>query len=173
VIVTGVIAGLSLLAFETVATAFLTGASTAGEPLRMLAALVTGPGTLDPQYPAGLADTMGVGVDLLLSIAFSGIFAVLTTWLATATRGELLTTTPGLVLAGLIFGTVLWLVNFYGIGQLAGWTWLSRRMNHDVAFLGHALFFGAPLGWMLGRASSHAREEASAGHERAAATGAA
>jgi hypothetical protein len=57
-----------------------------------------------------------------------------------------------LALAGTVFGTALWLVNFYVIAPLAGWTWFPGNVHHIIAFLGHAFFLGCPLGWTFGSA---------------------
>jgi len=151
VVLAGITAGLSLAAFEVLATAALTGTGTAGQPLREIAALILGPGALDPGYSAALAGTVGLAVDLSMAVLFAIIFAAIVSPVHDATHGELLNGAPGLILVGVIFGTVLWLVNFYVIGRVAGWTWLTSRMNHDVAFLGHAFFFGGTLGWLLAR----------------------
>jgi hypothetical protein len=62
-----------------------------------------------------------------------------------------LTSSAQLAVAGTMFGTVLWLVNFYVIARLAGWTWFPGNVHHVIAFVGHAFFFGCPLGWIFGR----------------------
>jgi hypothetical protein len=149
---TGVAAGLLFIGFEMVATASLTGSATALMPLRMIGTIVLGRAALDPNYSIVAAGITGLAVHLLLSIAFAALFAEIVTRIERVTEGELMATNGQLALAGTMFGTALWLVNFYVIAPLAGWTWFAGNVHHVVAFLGHAFFFGCPLGWM----SSHA-----------------
>jgi hypothetical protein len=143
---TGVAAGLLFIGFEMVATASLTGSATALMPLRMIGTIVLGRAALDPNYSIVAAGITGLAVHLLLSIAFAALFAEIVTRIERVT--ELMATNGQLALAGTMFGTALWLVNFYVIAPLAGWTWFAGNVHHVVAFLGHAFFFGCPLGWM-------------------------
>jgi hypothetical protein len=69
-------------------------------------------------------------------------------------RAGFLSNKTQLAVAGTLFGTVLWLVNFYVVAPLAGWTWFPANVHHMIAFLGHAFFFGCPLGWIIGRIES-------------------
>jgi hypothetical protein len=150
---TGVTAGLIFAGFEVITTAFLTGAETAAMPLRMISAIVLGPAALDSHYSLVVAGVVGMAIHLLLSVAFAALFAATVRRIARATAGELLTTSGQLAVAGVVFGTVLWLVNFYFVAPLAGWIWFPGNVHHIVAFLGHAFFFGCPLSWMFGRAA--------------------
>jgi hypothetical protein len=54
-------------------------------------------------------------------------------------------------LAGTAFGLCLWVVNFYGIASVAGWSWFPQRSNPIMQVVAHAFFFGCPLGWLLAR----------------------
>jgi hypothetical protein len=147
-VATGVTAGLIFAVFEMLASALLMGFEAAVMPLRMIGAMVLGPEALDPGYSLGVAATAGVIVHLTLSIVFASIFAAIVSPMAAravpAGAGTL-------ALAGVAFGIVLWLVNFYLVAPLAGWTWFPERTNPVVQFLAHAFFFGLPVGWMLGR----------------------
>jgi hypothetical protein len=145
---TGVAAGLIFIGFEMVATAFLMGSATALMPLRMIGAITLGQALLDPNYSPFVAGITGLAVHLLLSVAFAVLFAEGVSRIERATEGELMATSGQRALAGTVFGTALWLVNFYVIAPLAGWTWFAGNVHHIVAFLGHAFFFGCPLGWM-------------------------
>jgi hypothetical protein len=82
---------------------------------------------------------------------FTGIFAMMASAMAIRTTGEFLSTPGGMALAGMLFGVALWLVNFYIVAPLLGWSWFPEGTNPAVQFLAHALFFGAPVGWLLGR----------------------
>lgn len=151
---TGVAAGLLFIGFEMVATALLTGSATAFMPLRMISAIVLGPAALESNYSPFVAGITGLAVHLLLSTAFAALFAEIVTRIERATEGELMATSGQLALAGTVFGTALWLVNFSVIAPMAGWTWFPENVHHIVAFLGHAFFFGCPLGWMFSGAGS-------------------
>jgi hypothetical protein len=147
--VAGAIAGLCLMGFEGVATS-LNGASTVGTPLRMIAAIALGRRALAPDYSFAAAAFVGVAVCIALSVAFAAVFTAIVSWIPVITEGELLTTSVELVFAGVVFGLVLWLVTFYVVAPLAGWTWLSENTHHTMAFLG-AVLFGGVLGVALGR----------------------
>ena len=116
----GVTAGLMFAGYEVIATACLTGPGTAAMPLRTIGAVVLGRGALDSHYSLVIAGLVGMAIHLLLSIAFAGLFTAAVTRIATATDGELLTTSGQLALAGIVFGTVVWLVDFYLVARLAG-----------------------------------------------------
>jgi hypothetical protein len=147
----GVTAGVILAGFEAISTAFVAGPGGATMPLRMAGAIVLGPSALDSQYPLALAALTGLALHLLLSSVAAGVFATIVARITDATEGELMTTSGELALAGSTFGTAMWLVGFYVVAPLAGWTWFSRDVHHIIAFLGYAFFFGCPLGWMYGR----------------------
>jgi hypothetical protein len=148
----GLTAGLIFAGFAMVTSGISSGTGAATDPLRMVAAIVLGP-TAVIRHPFALASTVGLCLHLLLSTAFARLFAVTVTGFATATEGELMTTTATTAIAGIFFGAALWLMNFYIVAPLAGWTWFPANVHHVVAFVGHAFFFGLPLGWLFGRAA--------------------
>jgi hypothetical protein len=150
-VLAGIIAGVALAAFDIAATTFSAGADTVTTPLRMSGAIVLGPRALEPGYPAALAVATGLFVLLLLSATYAWLFAALVSWLESVTEGEFLTTTHEHLLAGMVFATAMWLVGFYVVAPLAGWTWFPERFNHFVAFLGYGLLFGGTLGLMIDR----------------------
>jgi hypothetical protein len=151
IVATGIIAGLIFAVFEMLAAALLMGPEAAAMPLRMIGAMVLGSDALDPGYSLAVAGMTGIVVHMVLSIFFAGIFAVIASYVAVTTAGDALTTARSLALAGIFFGIALWLVNFYVVAPLAGWTWFPEQSNPVVQFLAHAFFFGCPVGWMLGR----------------------
>jgi hypothetical protein len=151
VIEAGVIAGVIFAAFESIATAVVSGPASATMPIRMISAIVLGKAALDSSYSFVPVAITGLAVHLLLSIAFAGLFAAMATRVAHATEGELLTNSGQLAVAGTIFGATLWLVNFYLVAPLVGWTWFPGNVHRVIALVGHAFFFGFPLGWSLGR----------------------
>jgi hypothetical protein len=149
----GVAAGLIFAAFEIVATALVDGRAAAMMPLRMIGGIILGRSALDSTAPLAFVAVTSVAVHLLLSVVYASIFAAIVTRIASATDGELMTSSGQVALAGGMFGTVLWLINFYVIAPLAGWTWFPANVHHVIAFLGHAFFFGCPLGWIVGRST--------------------
>lgn len=149
IVVAGVVAGIVFAAFEMLAAALLMGPEAAAMPLRMIGAMVLGAAALEPGYSLATAAMTGVLVHLVLSVVFTGIFAALAPPMLAASG--LSTTSGSLALAGIAFGIVLWLVNFYLIAPAAGWTWFPERTDPVVQFLAHAFFFGCTAAWMLGR----------------------
>ena len=141
-ITAGIIAGLLFAVFEMLAAAVLMGAQAFFMPLRMIVAMVLGQAALDPGYSLVGAATAGVLVHMILSIIFAVVFA------AIAPRAA---TTGTLIAIGIAFGVGLWLVNFYLIAPLMGWTWFPERTNPVVQFIAHAFFFGLPVAWYVGR----------------------
>jgi uncharacterized membrane protein YagU involved in acid resistance len=125
-----------------VAAAVLMGPQAFFMPLRMIGAIVLGSAALDPGYSLASAGFAGVIVHMVLSIVFALILAAF----ASPVAG-----TAALAAGGIAFGIVLWLVNFYLVAPLAGWTWFPDRSNQVVQFVAHALFYGCPVGWYLGR----------------------
>src|SRR5262245_11722967 len=149
-IVAGLVAGVALAGFETMATS-LSGAGTAEMPLQMAAAMVLGRRALAPDYPFLIAGIVGVAVYLVVSVALAILFATIVSWISTVTKGELLTTSVELILAGVIFAVAAWLFSFYVVARWAGWTWFPERANNTIAFLGNGIFFGGVLGVALSR----------------------
>lgn len=141
VVAAGVIGGLIFAMFEMLAAALLQGLDAVFMPLRMIGGIVLGSAALDPTYSLLVAALVGVIVHLVLSIGFAFIFAAI----VSPTASE-----ASLAGAGALFGTVLWLINFYVIAPIAGWTWFQEA-SVIVQFLAHAFFFGCPLGWYLAR----------------------
>jgi hypothetical protein len=140
-VVGGIIAGLVFALFEMMAAAALMGPAAFWMPLRMIGAMLLGPQALEPAYPLVNAAAAGVGVHMLLSVAFGAVFALLVAQLRT-----LADTDQWLVVAATIFGLVLWLVNFYVIAPLFGWHWFPQDTNPVVQFVAHTFFFGMALG---------------------------
>lgn len=134
--------GLLFAAFEMLAAAVSISPAAFYTPLRMIAAIVLGPQALDPGYWPAMTGIVAVTVHLVLSIGFAVVFASITSPDASEAR---------LAVSGILFGTALWLVNFYAIAAVAGWTWFPDHTNPAVQFVAHAFFYGCPIGWYLGR----------------------
>jgi hypothetical protein len=138
----GIIGGILFAAFEMVAAVMLTGSHAFFMPLRMIGAMLLGPEALESAYSLAVAGVTGIVIHMVLSVVFAVIFA----WI-----GSPAATDTTLALSGMLFGIMLWLVNFYVLAPLAGWTWFPEETSAPVQFVAHALFFGCPVGWYLGR----------------------
>lgn len=141
----GIIGAVLFAVFETLAAVMLMGSEEVFTPLRMISAIVLGAAALDPGYSLLVAAIGGTIVHVVLSMAFALAFASVASPRATDS---------GLAIAGIVFGTLLWVVNFYVIAPLAGWQWLPEQTNAIVQFIAHACFYGCPVGWYLARSRS-------------------
>jgi hypothetical protein len=138
----GVLGGILFALFEMLAAAVLMGPDAFFMPLRMIGAMVLGAGALDPGSPLAVAAVTGLVIHVVLSILFALIFAAMASPTAATTT---------LALAGIVYGIVLWLVNFYAVAPLAGWRWFPDQTNPVVQLIAHAFFYGCPVAWLLAR----------------------
>jgi len=144
-VIGGAIAGVIFSMFE-MGWGFATGGiDMAVAPLRMIGGIALGPSAMDPSYSLVTAAVAGVGVHMVLSIVYGAAFAIGVG--AIAPRAG----TGTLVVAGIVFGLALWVVNFYVIGPAAGWTWFAEMTDPVVQAVAHGGFFGIPLGLYLSR----------------------
>lgn len=139
----GVIAGLIFPMFEMVMAA-IQGQSPLA-PLRMIGGIALGDQALDPGFSILAAGAAGVAVHVMLSIVYGVVFGA-----AAALVPALVRSTIIAALAGAVWGTLLWLVNFYVVAPVFGWTWFPEMTDPLVQFVAHAGFFGVPLGLYIG-----------------------
>jgi hypothetical protein len=152
IVIAGVMAGMVLVVFELLASGFLRGPGSAALPVRMIAATALGAQALDPAYPLPTAGMAGTAIYLVLSIACAALFVGVISVTDRITRAHIIENVDYLPLAGAIYGLGVWLVGFYVVAPLAGWTWFGAQTNPFVQFVAFTVFFGCPLGWMLGQA---------------------
>jgi hypothetical protein len=133
----GIVSGVTFALFEMIVTAGMGGPFVM--PLRMIAAIALGGDSLEAA--GSLASVLAVGavVHLALSAIYGVVFAAIV-FLAHPIRRNLSAT----VLAGGVYGLLLWLVNFYLISPLA-FPWFQKAPPL-VQFFAHIIFFGAVLG---------------------------
>jgi hypothetical protein len=143
-VIGGIIAGLVFAAFEMAAAAFTMGPEALFMPLRMIGGIALGPQALDPTYPLLTASTAGVLVHVVLSAIFGAVLG-----LFFATIPALASSDGARVLIASVFGLGLWIVNFFVIAPIAGWTWFPERTDPIVQVIAHTVFFGAVLGVYL------------------------
>lgn len=133
-ILAGIIAGAVFLLLEMIMVPLFLGMPV-WAPVRMIAAIVLGPGVLPPPatFDAGIGLTAMI-VHFLLSIIFALILAAIIRRLPTGTA----------VLTGLIFGLALYLINFHVL--TAAFPWFADARNW-VSIFAH-LVFGGVAAWI-------------------------
>jgi hypothetical protein len=153
IVTIGLAAGIIFVIFEVMTAELILGMASAMFPLRMIAAIVVGPRALDASYSLLLASVIGLALHLLLSIVYTAILAFIVSSISTVTNEELLSGALGDAFTGVFFGITLYVLNYYLISPLAGWSWFREGGNVLVEFLSHGLFGGA-AGWMLAKSRS-------------------
>ena len=139
----GIAAGGVFLIFEMIAAGIM--GQSAFEPFRTIAAVVLGEGALPVQSTIGLAVVVPVALAIhyALSAFYGAVFSATVGLIGILRNGRM-----ALVVAASIFGFVLWLANFYAIAPaLFPWFLMADPAVQSIA---HTLFFGTPLGLMLG-----------------------
>lgn len=126
VVIAGLVAGMAFLMIE-MAMLVMMGQSPWGPP-RMMGAIVLGRGALTPP---DTFDMVVIGVAMMLHLTLSVMYA-----LAFAFVGGRLALLPSM-LAGAIFGAIIYAINFYGFTSLFPWFAMARGMG-SVA--GHVAF---------------------------------
>ena len=141
--VMGIAAGGVFLIFEMIAAGIM--GQGAFEPFRMIAAMILGEGALPAHSTIGLAVVVPVALAITyaLSAFYGAVFGA-----AVAAIGTLRSGHEALAGAASVFGFVLWLANFGAIAP-ALFPWFLMA-DPTVQFIAHTLFFGTPLGLMLG-----------------------
>ena len=143
--ISGVFAGISFVAFGMLMALLLDGDFL--KPLRMMATITLGENAL-AQWNSLLAVTLH---GLFLLILFAGIFGALFGHMVSRQRFIALSS-KRLILAGSLYGTLLWLTIFYIVAPVLGWIWFPLDNNPLLeGFVGYTLFFGAVLGLVFAR----------------------
>ncbi len=139
----GLLAGIVFMMLEMALVALIMGQSPWAPP-RMIAAIGLGDGVLPP--PATFDLTMflvAMAIHLILAVILALIFAAIvakTRWSAGSTA-----------LAGLVFGLVVYVVNFYVMTSVFPWFAMARN---GVSIFSHAVF-GLVLGYAYHRLAAH------------------
>jgi len=117
----GFVAGMAFMAYEMVMAASFHGAAALVRPLRRIGAIVLGPGAMAPGRSAAAPVLTGLIVHVALAVIFGAIFGLF----VAAVRETACNSTGGLVLAGGVFGLLLWLINFHIIAP-AAFPWFTE-----------------------------------------------
>ena len=144
-VIGGIVAGIIFAMFE-MAWGFLQGGLDMGlAPLRMIGGIALGPQALEPSYSVLAAAVAGIAVHMVLSMIYGGVFAV-GVGLVAPRAG-----TGPIVVAAIVVGLALWIVNFFVIGPVAGWKWFADMTDPTIQAIAHGGFFGIPLGLYVAR----------------------
>jgi hypothetical protein len=130
----GIIAGLVFMVLEMLLVQLVGGGSMWGPP-RMMAAMVMGREVLPPpaSFDAGIF-VVAMTVHFVLSLIYAFIFG----WIGSQWR----MTMTGAAIGGLVFGLVIYALNFYGFTAI--FPWFAEARNW-ITILAHAVF-GLTLG---------------------------
>ena len=139
----GLMAGLGFAAFQMLAAGSQSGTEGLFMPLRMIGAIVLGAQALQPSYSLLAAATTGTLVHLVLSVAFAVLFVALFQPTPTVRSSR------QLLLSGCLYGALLWVINFYVIAPVLGWTWFAERTNPAVQLIAHTFFYGCSLSYLV------------------------
>ena len=139
----GIAAGGVFLIFEMIAAGIM--GQSAFEPFRMIAAVILGEGALPAHSTIGLPAVVAVALAIhyALSAFYGAVFGAAVGAIGTLRSGHV-----ALVGAASVFGFVLWLAIFGAITP-ALFPWFLM-VDPALQFIAHTLFFGTPLGLMLG-----------------------
>lgn len=123
----GIIAGAVFMMLEMVLVPVFLGGSPWGPP-RMIAAIAMGKEVLPPPDSFALVPLMvAMMIHLVMSIVLAAILGVIVGRLGTAAA----------LMAGAVFGLVLYLVNFYGMTAVFPWFAMARNW---VTIFAHVMF---------------------------------
>lgn len=141
--------GLGLIAGVIFGMMEIAGAAMMGNPplmpLRMFASVLLGHGAMEPG-PLGSVVVLGTVVHLALSASFGLIYGFINGRFSPETE----TRWGRQVGLGLLFGAMIWLVNFQIIARILYPWFLMTPQFLQMAM--HAMFFGLPLALMYAAA---------------------
>lgn len=131
----GLIAGVVFMMIEMILVGTVGGGSPWAPP-RMIAAMAMGEGVLPPPATFDIAIFMvAMIVHFVLAIVLALVFA----WIADRMAWSRTTT----IVAGMVFGLIIYLVNFYGMTAVFPWFAMARNW---ISIFAHVVF-GGVLGW--------------------------
>jgi hypothetical protein len=145
-IIGGIVAGIMFAMFEMVMAAVLSGTGAFFMPLRMIGAIGVGTSALDPGTSLVTAGGAGLVIHMVLSMIYGVVVTGVVTLVPTLSRstGSILGVTS-------IAGFALWILNFFVLAGIFGWSWFPDTQNVAVQVVAHTLMFGTVLGIVLDR----------------------
>jgi hypothetical protein len=142
----GAIAGMVFAMFEMLASVVLNGPDAFFMPLRMIAGIALGPSALDASTSLVLAGAVGLMIHMALSMMY-GVVVALIAQAVPALSGS----TGALVGFASAMGFALWILNFFLLARVFGWSWFPDGQNVAVQVIAHTVMFGTVLGALLDR----------------------
>ncbi|HEV8696210.1 MAG TPA: hypothetical protein VGQ89_00845 [Candidatus Limnocylindrales bacterium] len=142
----GIIAGITFAVFEMVMALVLDGADAFFMPLRMIGGIGLGPQAMDPGTSLLTAGGAGLVIHMALSMVYGVVIVA-----ALSLVPRLSASRAAVLLSTSAAGFLLWIVNFYAVAPLFGWTWFPNNTNPVVQIVAHTVFFGTVLGLVLDR----------------------
>ncbi len=142
----GAVAGIVFAMFEMMAAAVLNGTGAFFMPLRMIGAIGLGASALDPSSSLVTAGAVGLVIHMALSMMYGVAVAAVISTLPALRRSA--AATVGIASAA---GFGLWIVNFFLLASLFGWSWFPDGQNVAVQVVAHTVMFGTVLGLILSR----------------------
>lgn len=144
-IIAGLVAGVTLLLEEMVATVLLGG--NASNPFRLVASVVFGQQALSPDFALWMPLLVGAAAHVLLSVLFGLVFILLV-----ARAYQLSARAPLLLIYGMLYGLALWELNVLTVlhllfPQVAPLFGLANQIWNGI--VAYAIFYGLVLGAYL------------------------
>jgi len=141
-VIAGVVAGITLVAEEMLATVLLGGS--ASDPFRLVASVLFGRQALSPDFAIWIALLVGAAAHLVLSVLFGLVFVLLV-----AGAYQLSARVPLLLIYGVLYGLALWELNVLTVlhllfPQVAPLFGLANQIWNGI--VGYAVFYGLVLG---------------------------
>jgi hypothetical protein len=142
----GAIAGIVFAMFEMIAAALLNGPDAFFMPLRMIGAIGLGMSALDPSSSLLSAGAAGLVIHMVLSMMYGVMVAGVIALVPSLSRS-----TASVLLVSSLAGFALWILNFFVLAGIFGWSWFPDTQNVAVQFVAHTFMFGTVLGLFLDR----------------------
>ena len=145
-IVGGIVGGIVFAMFEMIMAVVLNGSAAFFMPLRMIGAIALGKTALDPTSSLLTSGGAGLAVHMALSMMYGVVVAGVLALVPSFSRSS----AAVLVVASLA-GFGLWIMNFFVLAGVFGWTWFPDSQNVAVQFVAHTFMYGSVLGLVLDR----------------------
>lgn len=149
----GIIAGVVFVMMEMALIAMFGNGMVWGPP-RMMAAIAMGPDVLPPPPTF---DFMIVMVGMVIHFVLSIVLGLILGWAISKWR----LSTGMAILLGLVFGLLVYLVNFYVMTGIFPWFAMARNM---ITLVSH-LVFGGVLGWVYRAMAARRPHHDTASHD--------
>ena len=142
----GLVAGIVFAMFEMIMAVVRDGSEAFFMPLRMIGAIGLGASALDPTTALVSAGGAGLVIHMMLSMMYGVIVAGVLAFVPPLSR-----TTASVLIVSSLAGFGLWVLNFFILARIFGWTWFPDTQNVAIQFVAHTFMFGTVLGLVLDR----------------------